>query len=122
MKKLIIPVAVTLFFVASCKTTKQTQTPVAAIPATDCNGTDFSYKTDIKPIIEASCLNCHSYNGKGGFDFTILEDVKKAARKGELLGTIKGHKGFPIMPPYEPRLDAASIAKIECWINNGMKD
>lgn len=119
MKKNILPVIAVLFLLGGCKTDQKHSQTVAAI---DCNGTNFSYKSDIKPVIETSCLNCHSDYGNGGFNFTILEDVKRAAKKGELLGTIKGHKGFPIMPPYEPRLNAASIAKIECWINNGMKD
>ena len=48
--------------------------------------------------------------------------MKKAALNGELLGTIKHQKGYPKMPAFKEKLDQASIDKIECWINNGMKE
>ena len=60
-----------------------------------------------------SCADCA---------FLTSADVKKAATKGELLGTIKHQRGFPRMPANAEQLDQADIDKIECWINNGMKD
>ncbi|MBA3972564.1 MAG: cytochrome c [Bacteroidetes bacterium] len=109
----------TLCFQA-CKTNKETV--VVATPPPDCSTKTFSYAVDIQNIIETNCVRCHGENGADGLNFNHIEDVKKAANKGELLGTIKHEKGFPKMPKYGTKLDQQSIDKIECWIKTGMKE
>ena len=123
MKKIFFLAATVAITSAACKSSKEvskTETPVIKTPV-DCSISGMTYAS-IKPILEVNCNNCHSNGGAGGFDFTVFADVKKAAQKGELLGTIKHASGFPKMPARSEKLDQESIDKIECWIKNGMKE
>jgi hypothetical protein len=123
MKKILFLIATVAITSSACKSSKdvsKTETTVVKTPV-DCSISGMTYAS-IKPILEVNCNNCHSNGGAGGFDFTIFADVKKAAQKGELLGTIKHAYGFPKMPESAEKLDQESIDKIECWIKNGMKE
>ena len=120
MKRLFIPVVILAITVIACKTTEPAKTiTVPAKAALDCSTSTISYAKDIKPIIEQYCVNCHGNDG--GYDFTIFTDITKAAKNGDLLGTIKWQNGFPRMPAIGEQLDQNTINKIECWINNGLK-
>ena len=125
MKKTAVTLIIISMVIGACKVSKnqedtKKETPVASV--VNCDATDYSYAKDIKPILEAHCNSCHSDGGTGGYDFTVIADVKKAAKNGELIGTIKWEKGYPRMPIGAAQVDDASIAKIECWINKGLKD
>lgn len=121
MKKIIVSSAIIASLLVACKSSKETAstTPVAPL---DCSNKTLTYNTDIKPIIETNCSKCHNANEKAGYNFLKIEFVKKAVADGHLLGTIKHQKGFDKMPAYAAKLDQALIDKIECWINNGMKE
>lgn len=121
MKKIIIASTFIVAVLAGCKTKKEVAATAPAAPL-DCSNKTLSYSADIKPIMEANCTRCHNTNEKAGFNFFKIESVKKAALNGELLGTIKHQKGFPKMPAFSAKLDQTAIDKIECWINNGMKE
>ena len=118
MKKTLIVIVSTAAFLGACKTTKQTTTTVAPV---DCSNKNYTYEADIKSIIENNCSKCHNSNNKAGYNFLTLESVIKAAKNGDLLGTIKHQKGFTKMPLMKPQLPQELIDKIECWVNNGMK-
>lgn len=126
MKKVTVAALVGIALITACKTAKKpietakTETQKTET-APSCGGTSFSFDAHIKPIMEQYCTSCHGYAGAGGLNFNNKSDVVKAANKGELLGTIKWHKGYPKMPEGGDQLDKASIDKIECWISNGMK-
>ena len=128
MKKLILALAAVVITIAACKTSKEAkktetakvETP-AKKPVLDCNGTGLTFAA-IKPIFDANCSSCHGYGGAGGYNFLSSTDVIRAAKNGDLLGTIKWLQGYPKMPERAEQLDQASIDKIECWINNGMKE
>lgn len=120
MKRIIISSAIIASLLVACKSSKQTTTaPVAIL---DCSNKSVTYAADIKPIIEENCSRCHNANEKAGYNFLKIEFVKKAVADGHLLGTIKHQKGFDKMPANAAKLDQATIDKIECWINNGMKE
>ena len=123
MKKLLLLAFTCLIVISACKTKKETtSTEVVVVkPALDCSTKGLTYSS-IKPIMDQHCTSCHSYGGSGGFNFENITDVKRAAEKGELLGTIKHERGFPDMPAQAEKLDQASIDLIECWIKNGMKE
>ncbi len=72
--------------------------------------------------MEQYCTGCHNSNEKAGYNFEKIEFVKKAATSGTLLGTIKHTYGFVPMPMGAEKIDQPTIDKIECWINNGMKE
>ena len=122
MKKIILSTVILASIVAGCKTTKPTAT-VAPAAALDCSSNNaLTYNGDIKAILQTHCTKCHNTNNKAGYNFLTLESVKKGVSNGELLGTIKHSKGFPKMPAFAAKMDQATIDKIECWINNGMKE
>ncbi len=108
--------------IAACKTKKETTTTTTtkATPV-DCTSSTLTYASDIKAIIETNCARCHNENMKAGYNFLTLESVKKAAENGELMRSIRHEKGIDPMPAYADKLDDATIGKIQCWINNGMK-
>lgn len=119
MKKIAL-VIVIFASVIACKTAK-TPSEVKVEKSIDCSTMNVTYTADIKPIFDKYCNSCHGNGGVGGYDFTSYKNIMRAANNGELLGTIKWERGFPKMPEDADKLDKATIAKIECWINNGMK-
>jgi cytochrome c5 len=121
MKKIIITSTVIALLFAACKGTQKTATTTPVVPL-DCSNKALTYNTEIKTIIENNCTKCHNTNNKAGYNFFTLESVKKAVGNGQLLGTIKHTSGFAKMPAYAAKLDQSAIDKIECWINNGMKE
>ncbi|HLC82416.1 MAG TPA: cytochrome c [Bacteroidia bacterium] len=123
MKKLFLITFTSVIVISACKTSKETAKVKTAVvkPALDCKTTEITY-AEIKPIFEKNCTSCHGYGGSGGFNFLSSVDIKRAAAKGELLGAIKHESGFPRMPARAEQLSQADIDKIECWINNGMKE
>lgn len=124
MKKILLFTVVGIVGLAACKTSKNAGTsktePVKVEAPLNCNGTNFSFIMDIQPIMDQHCISCHGEGGADGLNFNNKSDLVKAANKGELLGTIKWHSGYPQMPPNGDQLDKATIDKIECWIKNGM--
>ncbi len=114
-------VAFTLLY--ACTSGKKTAGSITPLDCTTVK--DFSFKADVLPILEANCASggCHNDKSrKHNISVLNIEDVKKAASKGELLGTIKHEKGYPKMPMFKPKLKEEDIQKIECWVKNGMKD
>jgi hypothetical protein len=119
-KKLIIASLLVPFIIIGCKTSKPVETAVTKTPV-DCSGTMPIYELDIKPVFEKKCNNCHGKRAAGGYNFTIMDDINRAATNGELLGTIKWERHYPQMPAQMDKLDDGTIKKIECWILGGMK-
>ena len=107
--------------ISGCKTAKHTETTTPK-GTVNCGTEQPVYETDIKPIFQKSCNRCHGGLRKaGGLDFTKMDDIQRAANKGELIGTIKWAEGYAHMPMRADKLDDATIHKIECWVQNGMK-
>ncbi|MCW3085390.1 MAG: hypothetical protein JWP12_2756 [Bacteroidetes bacterium] len=123
MKKLTISAFIISSALVACKSSQKstaaatpakTETPAAATGAT------VTFAIDIKPIMERYCTRCHNQNEKAGYNFEEIAFVKKAGANGQLLGTIKHLDGFDPMPANDEPMDAATIAKIESWVKNGM--
>lgn len=120
-RKFLIAVSLAPLMLIGCKTTKPSETTSATKPKVDC-GTEIPvYTTDIKPILDIHCNNCHGKRAAGGYDLRVMADITRAASNGDLLGTIKWEGHYPHMPAQAPKLDDATIKKIECWIQTGMK-
>lgn len=121
MKKIMLTAGIiaTVFF--ACKTGEKTTSSAPAKSSLNCSNTNYTYVVDIQPIMQQNCTRCHNTNMKAGYNFGEVADVKRAGSNGFLLGTIKYDVGFMHMPAYADKLDQATIDKIECWINTGMK-
>lgn len=124
MRKRFFFIAIVLMSVASCKTKKETaKTEVApvVIPVLDCSTSGLTFAS-VQSIFDKNCVSCHGYMGDAGYNFFSTADIRRAAKNGNLLGTVKWHKGYPKMPAQANQLDKVSINLIECWIANGMKE
>ncbi|MDF2436394.1 MAG: hypothetical protein K0Q95_770 [Bacteroidota bacterium] len=119
MKKQLFAASLWVIAFAACKTKEKTTATTAK--RTDCTNTAYTYTADIKPLMDQNCVRCHNTNMKAGYNLGDIASVKKAGSNGYLLGTIKHESGFMAMPAHAEKMDQASIDKIECWINTGMK-
>ena len=114
--------------------------PVLALIA-GCNNApqgQVSYKTDIKPLIEKHCGECHSNNGKGtlksGFSIDSYSALMKGTKYGPVIVAgdplsstlyrlVSGKTDASIQMPHgkEP-LTTQELDKIQAWITQGAKD
>lgn len=90
------------------------------------------YVREVKPLLQATCVKCH---GQLTQKSDLKLDTAAAARKGgvsgpaiipgkaaesSLIQTLEGtHEYVPKMPYKRPPLDAAQIALLKRWINEG---
>jgi hypothetical protein len=78
-----------------------------------CDGSDPSYDSDIKSIIDANCAssNCHpSYSTYSGLE-SILDN---GSFKEEVLDKQKMPRG--------KNLSRDQLNKLQCWVENGYKE
>ncbi|MBL0343139.1 MAG: hypothetical protein IPP71_21085 [Bacteroidetes bacterium] len=86
---------------------------------TNCDTTNVSYNSTIKPIMDASCNSCHSAaSAQGGVVLDTYTTLKDYAISGALLGVVRQESGFSPMPKGGNKLNDCSISKIEVWVTN----
>lgn len=89
-------------------------------PTTECSTADMSYQSDILPIMENNCLQCHdAANNFGGITIEGFDQLKIYVNNNQLLGVIKHESGFSPMPKNAAKLLDCEIEKIEAWILEG---
>lgn len=99
-----------------------------------------SFKADIKPVMEASCVQCHSGDRpKSKYVMDTVSNIIKGGSSDEAAIIPGNAKKSPIvhycldlvedleMPPTSkrdkyPKLTAAQIADLIAWIDQGAKD
>jgi len=78
------------------------------------------FSTDILPILNARCNNCHAGNfASGGIRLDSYSAVMISVNNNSLLGSITYKKGFSPMPKNAGKLSACEIQKIQDWISIG---
>jgi hypothetical protein len=97
-------------------------------------GAPVDYVREVKPLLQATCVKCHGATTqksdlkldtaaaalKGGVSGPAI--VPGKAAESPLIETIEGtHEYVPKMPYKRPALDAAQIALLKRWINEGAK-
>lgn len=88
-----------------------------------CDLSNVTFSGNVKPILQASCLSCHS-NAKalqsgGGIPLENYADVVKQANNGKLMGTIRHDQGYLPMPNGGGKLTDCEINQLQTWIDNG---
>jgi hypothetical protein len=115
--KLIITIFI-IFIAFACKKTADTN---FADEAT-CTSTP-TYKTDIAPILNASCATggCHNAGTKqGGIDLSNYNVAKNEFTKSNTaLASVHHASGVDAMPDGQSKLSDATINKLDCWVKNG---
>ncbi|MCB2221011.1 MAG: hypothetical protein KQI35_11495 [Bacteroidetes bacterium] len=92
----------------------------------DCDSLNVSFSETVFPIIQNSCLGCHSgSNPNGGISLTNYQQIKTAGSitpgsSGSLLGAITHAPGNVPMPQNGAQLSDCKIAQIRSWVNDGM--
>jgi hypothetical protein len=86
-----------------------------------CNTTDMKYSTDIVPILQTNCYECHSNANQSisGISLEGYNNLKVVANDGRLVGVITHASGYPPMPEGKPKLSDCNINKIKSWVTNG---
>ncbi|MCF8357997.1 MAG: hypothetical protein K9H26_04510 [Prolixibacteraceae bacterium] len=88
-----------------------------------CYTDDMSFKTDIYPLIESSCLSCHSNtNASRGINIEGYGNLKTHAESGIISKVINHESGVSAMPLYADKWSDCSIAKFDAWVEQGMKN
>lgn len=87
---------------------------------TVCIDTSASYKSSIKPIVEANCVTCHNPNNpNGNHDYSTYSGLQEVAKNGLLIGAITHAPGFTPMPKNRAQLSECQINQIKKWVNTG---
>lgn len=94
----------------------------------NCDTTTVTYSGTILPILQASCLSCHSSgaaallgggNNLDGYD-NVLNFVEPSdPANSSLYGSVAWIAGYSFMPKSASQLSDCSISKIGAWINSG---
>ena len=89
---------------------------------------DIDFTRDVRPILEARCVECHAYGrAKGDFSLETRASmlahgdavVPGDASASLLLALVRGDDPESFMPPTGKRLDAAQIEILTRWIDEG---
>ncbi|HZL10951.1 MAG TPA: hypothetical protein VFC65_13220 [Prolixibacteraceae bacterium] len=93
------------------------------VVSSTCDLTNVTFAGTVKPILQASCLNCHSNskasNDGGGVRLENYDDVKVSVLNGKLMGTINHSSGYIAMPNGGGKLIVCEINQLQNWIDNG---
>ena len=84
-----------------------------------CDTSNVTFSKDIKPILDANCINCHS---SGAINLTKYDEVKAKVSDSTLYKSISysytGASSSKNMPS-SGKLDGCSISKVKAWIDAG---
>jgi cytochrome c len=103
-----------------------------------CARKNVSFGTDVEPILEKNCLECHVPGGPGfeasGFDMSNYEALMKGGKYGafvnpgdpqgsNLMVLVEGRAHPSIrMPHGRGKLDDREIEVLKVWIQEGAKN
>jgi hypothetical protein len=87
----------------------------------DCGTvTQANFSSDIMPLLNAKCNNCHSgQSPSGGIRLDTYSEVMKGVNNGSLMGSIQHAAGFSAMPKNGSKMSTCQIQKIQRWIDSG---
>jgi len=85
-------------------------------PDVICSDT-ISFVNDVLPIIQNNCTGCH--NNSNGYTFTNHQNI--SSNYAAIIGSMQG-LGYQLMPKGLPAIPDSVIQKIQCWVNQGMKN
>jgi cytochrome c5 len=120
MKKFILPLLVLM--VASCY--YDSEEALFGKPGTGCNTETANFSTEIKPILQSTCMSCHSNSAASssgdGIRLQDYADVKKYVLNGKLMGAIQHLSGFSAMPKGGGKISDCNILILNSWITKGI--
>ncbi|MDQ1165591.1 cytochrome c [Flavobacterium sp. SORGH_AS_0622] len=121
MKKTIL-LTILLAALASCNdsdTVQDIETPTTPTNPT----TSITYSKNVKSIIDANCISCHSSGRSAAFrPLTTFAEVKAAVENSGLLNRIQLQNGQQGLMPQGGRMSQANIDLIVKWNTDGLKE
>lgn len=85
-----------------------------------CATENVSYSMTIAPILQNTCLGCHSGNPpSGGIDLTTHAGVRTVALNGRLVGAVSHDPAYSAMPQGGQKLSDCKIDQIRAWVDAG---
>ena len=82
---------------------------------------NVTYTANVKSIIDAECVSCHSAGGSGAFrPLTNFNEVKAAVQSAGLLDRIQLQNSQPGVMPQTGRMTQAKINLILQWNEDGL--
>ena len=125
MKKIILSgllsVAILIAGLTGCS--KQNEAALTAkTGTTTCDTTKVSYSTQIVPILQAYCYECHGNGtdaGSGGILLQGYSSLLTWANNGYLVGCVTHAPGYVPMPYGLPALPACEMNTIVAWVHQG---
>ncbi len=123
MKSKILPVLIVLgifIFAGSCY--YDNMESLYPSTGTGCDTVSVTFDADIYPLLNNSCLSCHSNNTAPSFGNNIaLENYSDVvSRSDQVLGSVRHTSGYSPMPKNGGMVSSCFILKLETWINRGM--
>lgn len=85
-----------------------------------CDTNNVTFSGNILPIMQASCISCHSSsNPQGGLQLSNYAEISTQALNGSLLQSVNGSSNFVQMPYQAAALPQCKIDQIRIWIQDG---
>lgn len=86
----------------------------------DCDPTQFSFATNLMPIIQLHCQGCHSGSTPdGNISLTNYSQVSAVAQNGLLMDALHGTNGSPLMPYNTLGLPDCYKSQFQTWVDAG---
>jgi hypothetical protein len=120
MKRLFISIA-TISLFSSLFVSCYYDNEEALYPAlsSSCDTTNVTYTGTIVPLLNNSCLTCHSNVATGG-SILLTNYAEVVANAPRITGSIKQLSGFSAMPKNSGKLKSCTITQWDIWVRNGM--
>ncbi len=106
----------------ACQKKSSTQTNHAS--AANCESkASITYTVHVKPIMEASCTNCHNNSRRAdGISLSDFTNTKDAFMNHNALCTVHQSGGCSPMPRMAAKLSDETITTLDCWVKQGCKE
>jgi hypothetical protein len=87
--------------------------------SSSCDTTNVTYTGTIVPLLNNSCLTCHSNVATGG-SILLTNYAEVVANAPRITGSIKQLSGFSAMPKNSGKLKSCTITQWDIWVRTGM--
>lgn len=125
MKK-VIALTILLAALTSCSdsdTIQDIETPPGTGTPDPDPTAEISYTKNVKSIIDANCIGCHSSGRSAAFrPLTTFAEVKAAVENAGLLNRIQLQNGQQGLMPQGGRMSQTNIDLIVKWNTDGLKE
>lgn len=89
----------------------------------NCDLANITYSLTVKPILQSTCLSCHSTlassGSGGGIRLENYTDLKTYVSNGRFYGAITHATGYSAMPKGGGTLDNCTLQKLKKWMDDG---